>query len=238
MIKEKWNVMKWIRFILAVVLLCNIIILNGCSGDIENVEQRDYATILMISLPEIKNKSQSALKNENVKYHYVLGIAKEHHVGERGEVESFFEADGYDLDDLAKIYGESEGKELSLLHLKVILTAVDFNNGGIGSGISRYDKKGFFEGLVYELDRQDEIAKTCPVLMVENEAEIIKYLNNSTEPVAVYISDLVKNANRNGKKIPKLMNYLKFFREEEKIKIYRVDVNGEYLRLECIAGNV
>ena len=196
--------MKYIRELLSIVLIISVTLLSCCQYNIENVEQRDYATMLMVSATEGNN------------YHYVLGIAKEHHVGDKGEAEEFFEASAQNLKQLALVYGELEGKELSLSHLKVILTGVNIDH----------------EELVYELDNYDEVAKTCPVLMTQDVQSIMKYLYAAKEPVGTYISDLVKNANRDGKDIPKLLNYLKFYREGKGVSVFNIYVDGSHLRVK------
>ena len=175
------NAYRYRRMLCVVLLVAGLTVLTGCS---ENVEQRDYATIMMVTLPEMEKE-----------YHYTLCIAGEHRVGEKGEAEDVFEIGADNIDDLMDKYGERVGKQLSLSHLKVILTSVNYGD------------------LLDELDEQQEIAKTCPMLIVEDDREIAQYLKGAKEPMGNYISNLIRNAKGNRRKIPKLMNYLKWVRD-------------------------
>lgn len=193
---------------------------RGVSYNIENVEQRDYATILVVDSKLYGTKyydvDQTSTMNSitSKKYHYVLGIAGEHRMGEKNEPEKVFEADADDLDELSIVYGERKGKDLSLSHLKVIIAAVDNtgqNNEEMYDSIYRF---------LSELDSQDEVAKTCPFLFVTDADMVADYICNADSPVGTYISDIVKNAKSRYRKIPKLMDYLKAVREGEDIDIY------------------
>ena len=137
-------------------------------------------------------------------------------------MESLFEEDAYSVDELMKKYGELEGKELSLSHLKVIMIKSDHY----------VQETDTLKKLLYELDRQDEIAKTCPVLMVTDYTSVKDYLRDAKKPVGTYVSDLIKNAKRNDRAVPKLMNYLKMLRDGADIEIYGIDAEEGYLKLK------
>ena len=207
--------MKRVYMCAFLIVLGCVLSLAGCTGDIDNVEQRDYATLMMISLPESGGG-----------YHYVIGTAKEHYVGEKGEAESVFETDAGSVEELKKIYREHKGKELSLAHLKAILTAVNYEKG-LMNKVNGHDNANRFIELLYELDGQDEIAKTCPLLLVMDRFSIAEYVENADRPVGTYISDLVRNAKRNDRKVPKLLNYLKMLREGSSIDMYSIEREGE-----------
>ena len=64
-------------------------------------------------------------------------------------------------------------------------------------------------------------------IVVENEEGAM----NLGKPVGTYISNLIKTAKRSGKKVPKLMDYLKVFRENESLKMYRIAVRDGRLTL-------
>lgn len=176
--------------------------LTGCSKDIrmsndmKNVEDRDYATILMIEEDEEKSG-----------YHFVLGVAQEKVVGEKSMVEnvSEWEADG--MEELANVYSNVMGKDLSLAHLKVIL----FEDAA--------ENRVWQERLLYLLDKEDEVAKTCPVLEVKDLEEIDRFLREEEEPVGNYLENLVRITERQGVDVPWLKDYLNAIRENRNIRI-------------------
>lgn len=228
------EVKRRIRCVFTLGLFLCVVMLSGCMDNIENVEQRDYATFLMVSLPE-----------EGEGYHYTAGIAKEHRVGEKGEAEDLFQVDAGSIAELMKEYGAYKGKDLSLSHLKVILTADDIVDGhsgikegdykGNGSkeGVNKYrNKLTAFTRLLWELDNEEQVAKTCPVLLVPDITPVTKYLKNAQEPIGTYITDLIKNAERNDRNVPKLMDYLKLLREGKRLDAYGICVNEDYLYIE------
>lgn len=231
---------------------------RGVSYNIENVEQRDYATILIMDTTPTDYKeginsskqfssnlsfinqfdtnlygtkyydvAQISKKNSitSQKYHYVLGIAGEHRMGEKNEPENVFEADAVGLDELSIIYGERKGKALSLSHLKVIVAAVDN---------TAQNKEEMYESIyrfLSELDGQDEVAKTCPFLFTIDADMVADYIYNAESPVGTYISDIVKIEMSRDRKIPKLMDYLKAVREGEDIDIYFLEKEKNDLKL-------
>lgn len=117
---------------------CNLVVQN----EMKNIEQRDYATVLMIG------------EGESARYHFDLGIAKEKLQGKEGEKEELSSFECNSLDELAVMYEDVKGKSLSLAHLKVIILR---------------DVCPMEESCPYlmELEASVEIAKTVPVLGVK-----------------------------------------------------------------------
>ncbi|MBE5923991.1 MAG: hypothetical protein E7271_05915 [Lachnospiraceae bacterium] len=191
------NNSRFIKRICAVGLVIMVSTsLTACGGRIENIEQRDYATVMIANLTEDK---------------FALGIAKEHRVGETIGAETVFEANADKLEKLYDIYADERGKELSLSHLKVIVIEED-------------------DGIV-ELDESMEIAKTCPVLISEDTDAITQYMKNSDEPTATYIDNLIKTSEKNDKKIPRVMDYIKHIRDGKDIGEYSLVKKNQYLQI-------
>ncbi len=222
--------------VLAAVLLS--LGLCGCSSHIESIEQRDYATVIMI-LPVDNDKTYGThLRSEDYqqnggearRFIYVTGIAKEHRNGEKGDAERVYETGADDIEELYDIYGRENGKELSLSHLKAILTGVNISGENRDAAYGKQTMKD----ILADLDDEDEVAKTCPLLLVEDGGKLKKYLYNAEKPVGTYISDLVRNAGKNDEKIPKLMDYLKAMGERTYVKKYAIESDDEYLQLKCI----
>ena len=160
----------------------------------------------------------------------MTGIAKEHRNGEKGEAERVYETGADDIEELYDIYGRENGKELSLSHLKAILTGVNISGENRDAAYGKQTMKD----ILADLDDEDEVAKTCPLLLVEDGGKLKKYLYNAEKPVGTYISDLVRNAGKNDEKIPKLMDYLKAMGERTYVKKYAIESDDEYLQLKCI----
>lgn len=220
--------------LITIILIISIpAFLTGCTSDIENVEQRDYATILMA-------------EQRGNGYHFTLGIAKEHHAGEKNDPEQIFGTDAANVDELTEIYGSLRGKDLSLSHLKVLMWSGDIDtyedmNVEVVSGaypdneyIDKTDTEVYMYSLMNylcELNDNNEIAKTCPFLITTDSEGIIAYMYDSDNPVGTYITNLIRTARRNGKRIPALMDYLKMIREGEMIDVYQIARKGDDLYL-------
>lgn len=179
-----------------------IVFLAGCSrdtrmaNDMKNVEDRDYATILMIEEDE-----------ETLGYHFVLGVAQEKVVGEKSMVENASEWEADSMGELANAYRNVMGKDLSLAHLKVIL-------------FERADKDYVWqERLFYLLDQEEEVAKTCPVLEVRDVEEVDSFLREEEEPVGNYLENLVRASEKQGLNVPWLKDYLSALRENKGIRV-------------------
>lgn len=220
-----------------VAFLC-ITMLSGCSSgsgtlanvnDMRNVEQRDYATVLVIS------------EGENGKrYHFDLGIAQEKRTGEKSQREEVcsFECNGFE--ELADEYQLVKGKDLSLAHLKVILFGdtgrveeVFFDGNAVQESL---DKMYILEELAetfIALDENEEIAKTCPVLQLYEQEEFLDYLEDAEEPVGAYLAGLIEANRRQGKDIPWLKDYLKVIREGDSLLVYTLESVDEGWRLNC-----
>lgn len=204
---------KKLKKILSVVLIVFVVSITGCSPDIENIEQRDYATLLMIA------------PSENGECLYTVGTAKEHRRGEEYEAENLSSFSAENLDELSKIYGDRKGKELSLSHLKVILVAPY-------SVHVKIPGSEYICEVVNDLGNNDEVAKTCPLLFVKDKDEIIEYISRTKSPVGTYISDLINVRKRNGKKVAKLMDYLRSMRDDMKVDMLLLNVNDDDIFIE------
>ena len=203
---------------LAVVMAVMIsVCATGCGMDIEmehkmqNVEQRDYATVLL-----------AAPGNRDEDYEFSLGIAEEKQVGEKSQNEEVVTFLADDLEDLYEQYWSVKGKSLSLVHLKVILMEQE-------DGISMEYLWDFLE----ELEESQEIAKTCPVLKITDKDAFLDYIQNAKEPVGNYISSLVEANEKQGTKIPMVKDYLQVFREGTGLQIYYLEKKEEDWQLVC-----
>lgn len=203
------NMLK--RGLTVVLLSMGLLCLTGCGGDVrmandmKNVEERDYATILLIGKGE-----------EQESCHFVLGIAQEKVSGEKSMEEEVSEWDAEDLERLAENYGDVTGKDLSLAHLKIILLE--------GSGEKKELLKEQMEDWAWQekvlnmLDKEDEIAKTCPMLGIADGGEFVEYLEDAKEPVGNYLAGLVRMQEHKGEEVPWLKDYLKALRENEELE--------------------
>lgn len=200
--QRKW---KGSRPVACLLLLAGAAsVLTGCQADpvarndMRNVEERDYATILIASGGV-----------DGHAYHFDLGIARERRVGEKSNIEA---VSGWDCDDLralAREYQKVKGKDLSLSHLKVILW----------EGRDTVLTKELMEFLAL-LDENEEVAKTCPFLEIGDREELLGYLRESEAPVGSYVEQVIRAGERQEKNIPWLSDYLKAVREEQGVETY------------------
>ncbi len=208
-----------IRMIGFSILWMGIICLVGCDksvelqSDMQNVEQRDYATILLVSKG-----------NEKKNYEFSVGIAEEKKVGEKGQNETLASFYANDFEELAKEYQSVKGKTLSLVHLKVILLEEDKNL----IIEEQWD-------ILNQLNENKEVAKTCPVLQITEKDEFMKYLEKAKEPVGSYITNLIRASENQGKNIPWLKDYVKVLREGTSLKVYFIEKQKEGWQLKCRA---
>lgn len=220
------------RLMFIILLFFSAFLLSGCSKKIENIEQRDYATVLTVTLPaEVTPVFGYSNKREEKRYHFTLAIAREKRTGEKSEAENVVDIDADSFEELKKIYGNLKGKDLSLSHVKVLL---------VGYTDNQYDKDRLtifpgdnFKELIYEMDETDEVARTCPLVLADDNNDIEEYMKSADKPVGTYLNDLVLTAKREQRDIPKLMDYLKAFREGRQIMVYGIKKQEEDLMLYC-----
>lgn len=184
-------------FVFMLMFCVSVLTLTGCNqysnteNDMKNVEERDYATILLITEG-----------TEGKNYQFILGIAQEKKMGEKSMTEEVSQWECNDFKELSKKYSSIKGKDLSLAHLKVIL----FSEGTEDMG----EKTG---NLLYLLDENEEIAKTCPVLLLLEPQTFLTYLEEEDKPVGNYLENLIRETERQGQEITELKDYLKAIRE-------------------------
>ena len=199
--------MRKIGIIISIVLLYALLLLFGTRKDLRisfhNVEERDYATVLMIS-PEREHE-------------YVLGIAKEKRVGEKNLNETVYTFQETSLENLRKAYRNHRGKELSLAHLKCIVLSEEMR------------REEIFSSLVSELKTDHEIAKTCPLVVTKDVAEMTAFMEEQKQPTADYLKILTENAAKDFK-IPEIKDYIKAqYQDEETYWVWLLkDSNGLY----------
>lgn len=192
-------------FFMSVLCVLSGAFLVGCQrkptvAAMRNVEERDYATILLIS------------EGEEKLYQMSLGVAKERRRGEEAQIETVSRFECNDFEELEKQYQEIKGKELSLSHLKVILLSFD-----------EFDITQFkLQKLFFAMDEKAEIAKTCPVLTLSEKEEFLAYLKEADKPVGTYLDSIMKAAEREGEEVPWLKDYLKSLREKEAVQEYQL----------------
>lgn len=198
------------RFILCCV--CMVWLLTGCdktfNNDMRNIEERDYATVLMVH------------QNTDTQYHYDIGIAKEKTDGENRKNEEISGFDCDSLEELKDIYEKVKGKDLSLAHLKVIL-------------VTKTEPLLELEPCLEQMRKSKEIAKTVPVLFVEDERTFLEFTKAEETSVGTYLNNLVKVNERDGKKIPWLKDYLKAVHEGDTVMIYELQFEDEGIQLVC-----
>lgn len=170
------------------------IVLTGCGSDMRNVEQRDYATMLMVS------------KGEKMPYHIYLGVAKEHRVGEQSQVENIYDFEVENLTTLQDIYEQCRGKDLSIAHVKAVLW-----------DMQAFESIEDMTAFLYEMDANEEIAKTCPVLLLDQMDDWLIYAEDAQTPVGTYVSDLVQAFDSGNKRVPWIKDYLKYIREGDEL---------------------
>lgn len=170
------------------------IVLTGCGRDMRNVEQRDYATMLMVS------------KGEKMPYHIYLGVAKEHRVGEQSQVENIYDFEVENLTTLQDIYEQCRGKDLSIAHVKAVLW-----------DMQAFESIEDMTAFLYEMDVNEEVAKTCPVLLLDQMDDWLTYAEDAQTPVGTYVSDLVQAFDSGNKRVPWIKDYLKYIREGDEL---------------------
>ncbi|MDO5154495.1 MAG: hypothetical protein Q4D51_00880 [Eubacteriales bacterium] len=192
-----------------ILFLGSVVSLCGCKKvafrhDMRNVEERDYATVLILHENE-----------EDENYQMVLGIAKEKIVGEKSMVEDVSRWEEADLLALQKDYENVKGKNLSLAHLKVILCNCVPSHATIEM-----------------LEKENDVAKTCPVLIVEQEEEFQNYMKESKEPVGNYLERLIRIQEKKGKKLTWLLDYSKQMHEDDDLQIMVLKKRKEGYEIE------
>ena len=175
-----------------------------------NVEERDYATLLLI---------EQGKNGKN--YHFVLGIAKEKRVGEASEKETKTEWDCDSFRELSQVYRNTKGKELSLSHLKAVLISVEEMDV----------LEPFLNGLILMLEEEKEIAKTCPVLRVESVKDFVSYWEDQKAPLGRYVENLIVTREKHGAQIPWIKDYCKSIREGIMVSVWTIKKDAEGLRL-------
>ena len=219
------NINKQKRGLVVLLFSMGLLCLTGCGKDVrmvndmKNVEERDYATILLIS------------ESEEEDCHFVLGIAQEKVTGEKSMEEEVSEWDEKDLEALAENYGDVTGKDLSLAHLKVILLEKSGEEKALLK--EQMEEWAWEEKVLNMLDEEDEIAKTCPMLAIADGGEFVEYLEDAEEPVGNYLADLVRMQERKGEEIPWLKDYLRALRENEKLQGKCLEREGEQWRISA-----
>ncbi len=178
--------------------------MTGCQAgpsvrnDMRNVEERDYATILIAS-GGVNGRA----------WHFDLAAAQERRVGEKSHNERVSGWDCDDLEGLAREYQKVKGKDLSLSHLKVILW----------EGRDTVLKKELMDFLAL-LDENEEVAKTCPFLQIGDREELLTCLREAEAPVGTYVEQVIRSGERQEKNIPWLSDYLKAMREGSGVEAY------------------
>lgn len=167
--------MKGNKTVFLLLLLGCVAFLSGCDrgnvmNDMRNVEERDYATILLVSDGE-----------DGKRYQFSLGIAQEKKVGEKSQIEELSSWNCNDFEELAREYQLVKGKDLSLSHLKVILLSME-----------QMDIMEEMQEFLYLLDENVEVAKTCPVLELKEKDKFLKYLKKAEEPVGTYLNNMME----------------------------------------------
>lgn len=207
------------KVIIGLVVLFGLMCQVGCKSsvkmqsDMQNVEQRDYATILLVSQGK-----------DGKDYEFSLGVAEERKVGEKSQTEQMSTFYANDFEELAREYESVKGKALSLVHLKVILLTKEQED----VLEEQYD-------MISQMGENEEIAKTCPLLQLTDKDEFLEFVKDSKEPVGIYISNLIQMKESQGNDIPWLKDYLKVLREEMKLQIYYLEKVTEGWEVNCRA---
>ncbi|MBQ9983893.1 MAG: hypothetical protein IJP29_04820 [Lachnospiraceae bacterium] len=220
--RSRWAVQVG-KVIFAVLILAGCAVaFTGCTptvsmeSDMQNVEQRDYATILLVSQGE---------RDED--YKFSLGIAQEKKKGEGSQKEEVATFLADDLEELYEEYWKVKGKSLSLVHLKVVLI----------SDRQVMSQENFWD-FIEDLDENRDIAKTCPVVQIQDEESFVKYMENAKEPVGAYLENLVKINEKEGSPIPKVKDYLKVMREGSDLQEYYLEKTEEGFVLKSTIINL
>ena len=211
---KKWHEEK---ILLGIVIMLCFAFLLGCNNRIkmengmQNAEQRDYATVLLVTL-------SGAGKD----YSFSLGIAEEKKVGEKSQTEKIVTLSANNFEELARNYASVKGKTLSLVHLKAIILVRDEDT----VMESLWD-------ILTQIDDTEEISKTCPVLQLKDRDEFLKYVENAAEPVGSYLEALIKINEGQGKSIPQVKEYLQAFREGEGLQLYFLEKAEDDWIIKC-----
>lgn len=202
----------WRKLIRIGWMECILMLLTGCDVSMENtmrnIEERDYAVIMMIG------------EGRGCRYHYEIIVSKEQTQTDENENERRSSFECNNLEELKEAYRGIKGKELSLAHIKILLLSQDASLNEVCPIIS-------------EFCENREIAKTIPVLFLEDSSELEEYEEMAEQPLGTYLSDLVKTGERQGKNVPWLKDYIKAIREGSEIVIYRLTLEEEGFRLIC-----
>lgn len=207
------------RMLMILLTVIGVACMTGCragvklQSDMQNVEQRDYATILLV-----------AQGKEGKAYEFSLGIAEEKKVGEKSQTEQISTFYANDFAELSREYQSVKGKSLSLVHLKVILLTKEQKDV--------LEEQG---DILSQMGENVEIAKTCPVLQVDDKDGFLQFVKNAKEPVGTYINNLIQMKENQGNSIPWLKDYLKVLREEMELQVYFLEKATEGWQLKCRA---
>ncbi len=202
------------KIVCAALMLGGELLLSGCdtkvNNDMRNIEERDYATVMLVEKGE----------DEDKEYSIDLGIAQVNVEGKGTPTEEWCSFECEDLDELAENYENVKGKDLSLAHLKVILMESVFPANESCP-------------ILLELGHSREVAKTCPVIQVQDIDEFTGFRETFERPMGTYINDLIRGKERKGIRIPWLKDYLKVIRENDTIMVYDLEIMEEGLELVC-----
>lgn len=198
------------KWILGGILFGGMLILTGCdstrlASDLKNIEERDYATILVIG------------DAGEADYDFTLGIAKPKRVGEDSSVEKVCHFAAKDLTQLGKAYQDQKGKDLSLSHLKVICLATEEQD----------ILDPYLRTLLLELERDPDVSKTCPVLRVRDAEALVESLEREKNPFARYIEGLIRVREKEGADIPWIKDYVKGIREGTRFTVWYLQKGEE-----------
>lgn len=163
--------------------------------EMQNIEERDCATVLYVD--EIGDR-----------FRFLVGVAREKKVGEQSLVERFSEWEEEDTKQLCEQYALTTGKSLSLAHLKVIIVS-----------------EAALKEAVILLDQDLEIAKTCPLLMADDnrfEECFEQYGKEAEYPVGLYLENVMKRTKQSGGRVPWLLDYGKWLRGDGSVQPCRI----------------
>lgn len=183
--------------------------LFGCDRVMQNVEQRDYATVLMIEQG----------KHANYRFHIQVANYKEDiKSGQNAEYAYTFEQDS--LAQLISAYESQKGKELSLSHLKVII----------------FDAQYCLEDICEifdELSNMKDVAKTIPVVTVRDFEKLLLFFDQLEIAPGTYLRDLITENERKKMEIPLVLDYLKAIREGEELVTFELEKEEVFYALKA-----
>lgn len=81
------------------------------------------------------------------------------------------------------------------------------------------------------MEEKEEIAKTCPVLMLSEKEEFLNYLKDADKPVGTYLDSIIQAAESEGKDVAWVKDYLKALREEMLVQGYQLKSEDEGWRI-------